>query len=98
MINNKFLFFKTYDAFKDKLEQGKINEDSIVFIKDKNFIVTHNTRFADRKESIFVSDEEYYKIAEPNDNNVYFITRGSNEPFWQFGDAFPVMLSKPGRS
>ena len=43
MINNKFLIFKTQDGFTKKL--GQIPKDSIVFIKDKGLIWTHDQYF-----------------------------------------------------
>lgn len=45
MINNKFIFYRTYSAFESDKTESKIPEDSIVFIKDKQLIYTHNTMF-----------------------------------------------------
>lgn len=45
MINNKFIFYRTYSAFENDKTEGKIPEESIVFIKDKQLIYTHDTMF-----------------------------------------------------
>lgn len=45
MINNKFIFYRTYSAFENDKTEGNIPEESIVFIKDKQLIYTHDTMF-----------------------------------------------------
>lgn len=45
MINNKYIFYRTYSAFENDKTEGKIPEESIVFIKDKQLIYTHDTMF-----------------------------------------------------
>lgn len=51
MINNKFLYFKTENAFLDSLQSKReIKEDSIVFIEDKRAIWTHGHMFGGQGE------------------------------------------------
>lgn len=45
MIENKFLYFKTYQDFQDKLNRGNIDTGSVAFIEDKSIIWTHNNEF-----------------------------------------------------
>lgn len=45
MIENKFLYFQTYSDFKNKLDAGQINENSIAFIEDLSLIWTHGNEF-----------------------------------------------------
>ena len=45
MIENKFLYFQTYSDFKNKLDAGQINENSIAFIEDLSLIWTHGNTF-----------------------------------------------------
>lgn len=45
MIENRFLYFRTYADFKAKFDQGKIDAGSIVFIEDRSIIWTHNKAF-----------------------------------------------------
>lgn len=45
MIENRFLYFQTYSDFKNKLNAGQINENSIAFIEDLSLIWTHGNEF-----------------------------------------------------
>lgn len=45
MIENKFLYFQTYEAFKAKLNEGLIDEGSVAFIGDESIIWTHGKEF-----------------------------------------------------
>ena len=54
--NNKFLFYNSYNAFKDDLEDNPnhpslIDPKSIVFIKDQQIIWTHGVEFTANSES-----------------------------------------------
>lgn len=56
MIENKFLYFKTYQDFQDKLDKGAINENSIAFIEDESIIWTHGKEFVCSSEAIISQD------------------------------------------
>lgn len=56
MIENKFLYFKTYQDFQNKLNSGAINENSIAFIEDESIIWTHGNEFVCNSEAIISQD------------------------------------------
>jgi hypothetical protein len=45
MINRRYLNFKTYNAFLEKLNNDEISQDSIVFIQDRLCIWAHGKEY-----------------------------------------------------
>lgn len=45
MIDNKFLYFQTHDAFDEQLNGGNISQGSIAFIEDSSTIWTHGKEY-----------------------------------------------------
>lgn len=72
MINNRFLFFKTKEAFEAAKNNGDVSQDSIVFIKNDKVIWTHGTYF-DGDSAQFLTQEEYDELENPDENTTYFI-------------------------
>lgn len=69
-INNRFLYYKKYNNFIQDYDQGKIKDDSIVFIEDTNSIWTHKHEYTCNcsdtpQEQIDLS--EYLKKSEVQD-------------------------------
>lgn len=57
MIENKFLYFQTYSDFKNKLDAGQINGNSIAFIEDLSLIWTHGNEFG-KSTQINLNEED----------------------------------------
>lgn len=64
MINNKFIFFNTLEAFEQN--RGEISPESIVFIKNPAMIYTHGTFFdgSNNLDDIYI---RWYDKNNPND-------------------------------
>lgn len=56
MIENKFLYFKTYQDFQDKLSRGNIDSGSVAFIEDKSIIWTHNNEFQGGQQQVVLDN------------------------------------------
>lgn len=52
LINKRFLYFKTYDAFQSRLDAGAIKNDSIVFIDEGDIIWTQGKIFSTSDQDI----------------------------------------------
>lgn len=67
----------------------------MVFIKDRQYIWTHDTLFS-YPHHIFVTQEEYDALEEYEKDALYFIVQHSLGPDivdnWVFGSEFPVTL------
>lgn len=73
MIKNRFLFFRTKEAFE--AQKANISSDSIVFIQSPAIIWTHDTYYVADSDSqhIFLTQEEYDNMEEHDESAVYFI-------------------------
>ena len=45
MVNERFVYFQRKSDFLDKLNNGEIQDTSIIFIEDEGEIITHNNIF-----------------------------------------------------
>lgn len=52
LINKRFLYFKTYDAFQSRLNAGAIKNDSIVFIDEGDIIWTQGKIFSTSDQDV----------------------------------------------
>lgn len=80
MIKNSKVFFNTKASFDKALEENKLDEKSIVFIKDIKSIWTHGVMFNGNSSNIILSQSDYNNL-ESYDDILYFIVEdGSGEP------------------
>lgn len=80
MIKNSKVFFNTKASFDKALEENKLDEKSIVFIKDIKSIWTHGVMFNGNSSNIILSQSDYNNL-ESYDDVLYFIVEdGSGEP------------------
>lgn len=100
LINNKFLFFKTADAFERERRKGNISPTSIAFIKDDLVIWTHNTYFGlstslEKSKGYFDSlDELKRSVSKPqvgdwaivNSDGTWYIASYKIEEGWVLTD------------
>lgn len=68
MIDNKFLYFQTHDAFNEQLDGGNISQGSIAFIEDSSTIWTHGKEYADTEGVAYIGDA----MAEGDDPTASF--------------------------
>mgnify|MGYP002525669569 CR=1 FL=1 len=78
MINRKFINFKTYNAFKAKLNDNEIPEDSIVFIQDKLCIWAHGKEYICNGPYTADKDGQSLKFKNGNDTVVLTVTLDGN--------------------
>ena len=62
MIDNKFLYFQTYNKFIECLEAGKIDKGSIVFIEDRSIVWTHDKEYAEEQDINHIENSEIDEI------------------------------------
>lgn len=78
MINRKFINFKTYNAFKAKLNDNEIPEDSIVFIQDKLCIWAHGKEYICNGPYTAEKDGQSLKFKNGNDTVVLTLSLDGN--------------------
>ena len=78
MINRKFINFKTYNAFKAKLNENEIPEDSIVFIQDRLCIWAHGTEYICNGPYTAEKDGQSLKFKNGNDTVVLTLSLDGN--------------------
>lgn len=64
MILNRFLFFKTTEAFQNALRSGNIKSESIAFIKDRGVIWTHKSEFGGKADETVEKAKGYFTSLE----------------------------------
>lgn len=99
MIKNRFLHYKTRDAFEADLNSGQIEnaEQCIAFIQTERLIWTHGEYYGDTSEPVssdkikhvILTQEAYDALTEYDNNTLYFIVNIQNES-WTFGNTFPI--------
>jgi outer membrane protein assembly factor BamB len=75
MINRKFLNFKTYNAFLEKLNSNEIPQDSIVFIQDKLCIWAHGKEYQCSGPSTSTAADGTLTFNDFKGNTVFTITQ-----------------------
>lgn len=75
MINKRFLYYKKLDTFKNDLNEGIIDRESIGFIEDANLIWTHDVYFGSNGA---VELNQITELENTLQNNYYNKTQSNN--------------------